>query len=112
MAALQLLPYSFVSSTVFQQILTASELHRLRWVLWMGWGWGRSQTCPRNQETCLLGLLRRLNEPLFDDHQATATHSSILDCKLPWTEEPGRVQSMGLQSRTRLSNLTLDFTFW
>ena len=27
----------------------------------------------------------------------TATHSSILTCKIPWMEEPGRVQSMGLQ---------------
>ena len=26
-----------------------------------------------------------------------ATHSSILACKIPWTEEPGRPQSMGLQ---------------
>ena len=26
-----------------------------------------------------------------------ATHSSILAWKIPWTEEPGRVQSMGLQ---------------
>ena len=25
----------------------------------------------------------------------TATHSSILTCKIPWMEEPGRVQSMG-----------------
>ena len=24
-------------------------------------------------------------------------HSSILTCKIPWTEEPGRLQSMGLQ---------------
>ena len=29
-----------------------------------------------------------------------ATHSSILAWKIPWTEEPGRLQSMGLQSRT------------
>ena len=28
------------------------------------------------------------------------THSSILAWKLPWTEEPGRLQSMGLQSWT------------
>ena len=28
-----------------------------------------------------------------------ATHSSILAWKIPWTEEPGRIQSMGLQSR-------------
>ena len=26
-----------------------------------------------------------------------ATHSSILAWEIPWTEEPGRVQSMGLQ---------------
>ena len=27
----------------------------------------------------------------------TATHSSILAWKIPWTEEPGRLQSMELQ---------------
>ena len=32
-----------------------------------------------------------------------ATHSTILAWEIPWTEEPGRVQSVGLQSRTRLS---------
>ena len=26
-----------------------------------------------------------------------ATHSSILAWKIPWTEEPGRLQSLGLQ---------------
>ena len=26
-----------------------------------------------------------------------ATHSSILACRIPWTEEPGRLQSMGSQ---------------
>ena len=26
-----------------------------------------------------------------------ATHSSILMCRIPWTEEPGRLQSIGLQ---------------
>jgi len=29
--------------------------------------------------------------------KGTATHSSILASKNPWTEEPGRLQSMGLQ---------------
>ena len=33
-----------------------------------------------------------------------ATHFSTLAWKVPWTEEPGGLQSMGLQSRTRLSN--------
>ena len=26
-----------------------------------------------------------------------AAHSSVLAWKIPWTEEPGRLQSMGLQ---------------
>ena len=29
--------------------------------------------------------------------QEMATHSSILAWKIPWTEEPGGLQSMGLQ---------------
>ena len=34
-----------------------------------------------------------------------ATHSSILAWKIPWTEEPGRLQCMGLQkSWIQLSN--------
>ena len=34
-----------------------------------------------------------------------ATHSCILAWEIPWTEEPGRPQSMGLlKSQTGLSN--------
>ena len=33
-----------------------------------------------------------------------ATHSSVLTWKIPWTEEPGGLQSMGSQSQTRLSD--------
>ena len=33
-----------------------------------------------------------------------ATHSSILAGRIPWTEEPGRLQSMVSQSWTRLSD--------
>ena len=40
-----------------------------------------------------------------------APHSSTLAWKIPWTEEPGRLQSMGLLSRTRLSNFTFTFHF-
>ena len=29
-----------------------------------------------------------------------STHSSILAWKIPWTEEPGRLQSMGSQTDT------------
>ena len=31
-----------------------------------------------------------------------ATYSSILAWRIPWTEEPGRLQFMGSQSQTRL----------
>ena len=33
-----------------------------------------------------------------------ATHSIILAWRIPRTEEPGRLQSMGSQSQTRLSD--------
>ena len=35
-----------------------------------------------------------------------ATHSSALAWKIPWTGEPGGLQSMGPQSQTRLSDFT------
>ena len=31
------------------------------------------------------------------EEEDLATHSSILAWRIPWTEEPGRLQSMGLQ---------------
>ena len=34
------------------------------------------------------------------------THSSTLAWKIPWTEEPEGLQSMGLQSRTQLSGIS------
>ena len=34
------------------------------------------------------------DEPLG---KGMATHSSILGCRIPWTEEPGGLQSMGSQ---------------
>ena len=39
-----------------------------------------------------------------------ATHSNILAWETPWTEEPGRLQSMGLQ-RVRHNGVTNTFTF-
>ena len=37
-----------------------------------------------------------------------ATHSSILAWRIPWTEKPGRLQFVGSQSQTGLS----DFQFF
>ena len=48
-----------------------------------------------------------------------ATHSSILAWRIPWTEEPGRLQSMGLQrvrhdwtTFTSFQKFMLDFQRW
>ena len=40
-----------------------------------------------------------------------ATHSSILAWKITWTEELGRLQSMGSRSQTGLSDFTFTFHF-
>ena len=40
-----------------------------------------------------------------------ARHSSTLAWKIPWTEEPGRLQSMGSLSWTRLSDFIFTFHF-
>ena len=40
------------------------------------------------------GQSLRWEDPL---EEGQATHSSILAWKIPWTEEPGGLQSMGLQ---------------
>ena len=39
-----------------------------------------------------------------------ATHSSLLAWRISWTEESGRQQSMGSQSRTRLSDFHFHWT--
>ena len=47
---------------------------------------------PAVQETWVRSL--GWEDPL---EKEMATHSSTLAWKIPWTEEPGRLQSMGLQ---------------
>ena len=46
---------------------------------------------------------------VLSPEKAMAPHSSTLAWKTPWTEEPGRLQSMGSLSRTWLSNFTFHF---
>ena len=41
-----------------------------------------------------LGLIARLESSL---EKGMATHSSVLAWRIPWTEEPGGLQSMGSQ---------------
>ena len=59
---------------------------------------GQEPACQcRRPERCKLG--RSLEE-------GTVTHSRILAWRVPWTEEPGGLQSIGLQSQTRLRRLS------
>ena len=54
---------------------------------------------PALQETRVQSLGQE--DPL---EKRMATHSSVLAWEIPWTEEPGGLQFVGSQSRTRLSN--------
>ena len=51
------------------------------------------------QETWVVSLGQE--DPL---QKEMATHSSILGWRIPWTEEPGRLQSMGLQRIRQSTN--------
>ena len=60
------------------------------------WLSGKESTCPwRRQETEVRSLGQE--DPR---EKEMATHSSILAWKIRWTEEPGGLQSSGLQSLT------------
>ena len=52
----------------------------------------RVKRLPAVQETWVRSLGQ--GDPL---EEGMATHSSTLAWKVPWTEKPGRLQSMGLQ---------------
>ena len=60
---------------------------------------------PAKQETQIQSL--GLKDPL---EKKMATHFSTLATEIPWTEEPGGLQSMGLQSQTRLSEYMTTVT--
>ena len=47
----------------------------------------------------------------FYELKAMATHPSTLAWKIPWTEEPGGLQSVGLLSQIQLSDFTFTFHF-
>ena len=56
---------------------------------------------PAMQETWVRSLCRE--DPL---EKEMVTHTSTLAWKIPWTEEPCRVQSMVTKSQTQLSDFT------
>ena len=61
---------------------------------------GKASACNVGDLSLIPGLGRSLEKEM-------ATHSSTLAWKIPWAEEPGRLQSTGVaKSRTRLSYFT------
>ena len=90
-AIIRLVPSSEFFSSV-------SQYCGLPWVAHM------VKNLPAIQETWVRSLGQE--DPL---EKGIATHSSILAWRIPWTEEPGRLQSMGSQKESdtteRLNNL-------
>ena len=71
--------YSIAWATLVAQTVKNPPAMRGTWVRSLGW-----------------------EDPL---EEGMATHSSILAWKNPWTEEPGRLQSMGIiKNQTRLNH--------
>ena len=54
---------------------------------------------PKNirRETRWVELLYQISSLIVKLEKAKATHSRTLAWKIPWTEKPGRLQSMGSQ---------------
>ena len=81
----------------------------------MKWGSKLENGCKDLKPTRAITYINTESEPVVQDKghgdimcsmEGMATHSSTLAWKIPWTEERGRLQSMGFQSQTQLSNFT------
>ena len=60
--------------------------------------WETGETVPNTEALKLLSKLFDVSiNTLLGLNKEMATHSSVLPWKIPWTQEPGRLQSMGLQ---------------
>ena len=58
---------------------------------------GKDSVCNAGDPGSIPGLGRSLEKE-------TATHSNTLAWRIPWTEEPGKLQSMGSQESEKLSD--------
>ena len=76
--------------------VTYSELYWDAALRGLGWGSGSvAKNPPAMQELQEMQVQSLGWEDLLEE--GMATHSSILAWRIPWTEEPGRLQSTGLQ---------------
>ena len=71
---------------------TPTRFEGSKTLLWVSLVTQKVKNMPAMQETWVQSL--GWEDPL---QKEMATHSSILAWKIPWPEEPGRLQSMGSQ---------------
>ena len=93
--------YSTGNSTQYS-VMTYVEKKLKQWIYVYLWAsqvvqWAKNLPSMQEPQESQVGSLG-WEDPLG---KGMATHSSILAWKIPWTEEPGRVQSMGSPSCTR-----------
>ena len=94
--------WPWMLATIMTILKTVNEVNMGNMVgllnrVWLGANWAslvaqRLKHLPAMQETWVRSLGRE--DPL---EKEIATHSSILAWRIPWMEEPGGLQSMGLQ---------------
>ena len=73
--------------------------------------WTENWLEPQNiGKDCFSELIIMITSNLVPE-KAMATHSSALAWKIPWAEEPGRLQSMGSLSQTWPRDFTFTFYF-
>ena len=77
--------------------------------------WGFPDGASSKESTCQCRRCKRCGFDLWirEDplEEEMATYSSILAGEMPWTEEPGGLQSMESESRTWLSTSTANTTY-
>ena len=67
----------------------------VKWLSW--WLSGKESACYVGDT----GLIFPREDPL---EKEMATHSTVIAWEIPWTEEPGGLQSIGSQSQTQLND--------
>ena len=82
---------AYLHCSAVGSVTSCVQLFAARWIgahqSLLSMGFSRQQYWSGHEE---------LNEFIQEMEKAMATHSSALAWKIPWTEEPGGLQSMGL----------------
>ena len=104
--------YYYIYSVTFIWLCMFWKALFFREGLYLQQNWERDAELWSYTPYCHRCITSQLSTPLTKvAEKAMATHSSTLAWKIPWTEEPGGLQSVGSLSQTRLSDFTFSFHF-